>query len=60
MDAASTPPGHANLGLGLFLVHEVAVAHGGGVEVTSGGGRTNFHDDACSPGGRGVEPARTC
>jgi signal transduction histidine kinase len=34
--------GRSNLGLGLFIVHEVAVAHGGGVEVTSGDGRTAF------------------
>jgi signal transduction histidine kinase len=42
MDAASTPLGHTNLGLGLFIVHEVAVAHGGGVVATSSGGRTTF------------------
>jgi signal transduction histidine kinase len=32
----------SNLGLGLYIVHEVAVAHGGGVDVTSGDGRTVF------------------
>jgi signal transduction histidine kinase len=34
--------GRSNLGLGLFIVNEVAVAHGGGVEVASSDGRTVF------------------
>ncbi len=35
-------PGRSNMGLGLFIVQEVAVAHGGGVEVVSGAGTTVF------------------
>jgi hypothetical protein len=34
--------GRSNLGLGLFIVNEVAVAHGGRVEVASGAGNTVF------------------
>jgi signal transduction histidine kinase len=56
MDAASTPPGHPNLGLGLFIVHEVAVAHGGGVEVTSGAGRTTFAMTLAHPAAEAQSP----
>jgi signal transduction histidine kinase len=34
--------GRSNMGLGLFIVQEVAVAHGGGVEVASEAGTTVF------------------
>jgi signal transduction histidine kinase len=42
IEPADESAGRANLGLGLFIVQEVAVAHGGGVEVTSGEGTTVF------------------
>jgi len=33
---------HESLGLGLFIVHEVALAHGGSVNVESADGKTRF------------------
>jgi len=44
--------GRSNLGLGLFIVHEVAVAHGGGVEVASGAGTTVFTVTLADTSGR--------
>jgi signal transduction histidine kinase len=34
---------HRGLGLGLFIVEQIARAHGGEVRVESAGGRTTFH-----------------
>jgi signal transduction histidine kinase len=42
IELSDSSRGQTSLGLGLFIVQEVALAHGGGVEVTSGEGRTTF------------------
>jgi signal transduction histidine kinase len=41
-DSLDEAAGRSNLGLGLFIVNEVAVAHGGRVEVASSAGNTVF------------------
>jgi signal transduction histidine kinase len=40
--AAASKGEHSSLGLGLFIVREIAIAHGGDVTAHSGRGRTSF------------------
>jgi signal transduction histidine kinase len=54
---ADQSSGHASLGLGLFIVREIARAHGGDANASSREGKTVF--TMMLPGGKEHEPARS-